>query len=255
MHQTLHKIALFMLLPMSSVSAFAEEESKKQSAGELTGNLTLVSKYIYRGSEENDDVAVQAGLEYAHNSGFIAGYWGSTLGYDPSDADKDSGFENDIYIAYAKQVNDDLAFRSQVTAYVYKDGGSVYEENDRRRTTGFELTNNITYKDLNVGVGVMLADASYSNAGDVYVSAAYSYTLPYEISLNSSLGLSFFNDKRDDAVIITKKHFAFTEARLGLSRSIFNTGIDASFDYIWGGKDRQGGSLDDYALFGLNYSF
>ncbi|MEX5442103.1 TorF family putative porin [Acinetobacter schindleri] len=53
--------------------AFAED-TQNLSRGELSATIGVVNKYIYRGSEENDDPLVQFGLEYAHNSGIFLGY-------------------------------------------------------------------------------------------------------------------------------------------------------------------------------------
>ncbi len=180
MHQNLHKITLSLLLSMSAMSAFAEEKTTSATAGQLTGSFAVVSKYIYRGSVENDDVALQAGVEYAHNSGVTVGYWGSTLGYDPSDdsEDKDHGFEHDFYLAYGQQISQDWRYKVQATAYYYQDGGTVYAENgDDRKTTAFDVLGELAYKDLTLGAVVVLTDASFANAGDVYLSAAYRYAL------------------------------------------------------------------------------
>ena len=255
MHQSLYKIALVSLMSMSSASVLAVEESEEKAVGKFSGNLALVNKYIYRGSEENDDISLQVGLEYAHNSGLVVGYWGSNLNYNPANDDKNSGIENDLYVAYQKQVNEDFGFRSQLTAYIYSNAGSVYQDNDKRTTNGYELINIFIYKDLALGASVMLADASYANAGDVYLSAAYSYALPYDISLNSSIGFNFYNDRRDDSIVTTTKDSAFTEARLGISRDLGETGLQASFDYVWGGKTRTNERYDDHAVFGITYNF
>lgn len=255
MQPSLPKITLTGLLTLTSVTTFAEVEPKSKSKGELTGNVAVVNKYIYRGSEENDDASLQIGFEYAHQSGLFIGYWGSNLNYNPAISDKSSGIENDLYMGYQKEVTEDLSFRSQLTAYVYSNAGNVYEDRDKRSTNGYELINTMTYKELTLGASVMLADASYANAGDVYVSAAHSYALPYDFSLNSSVGFSFNNDRRDDAVLTTSKTTTFTEARLGMSKDFADTGLQLTLDYIWGGKTRTGDNFDNYTVFGMNYSF
>jgi uncharacterized protein (TIGR02001 family) len=49
---------------------------------ELAGNIGVHSKYLLRGiGLENDNTAVQGGIDYTHESGFYAGWWGSNLGY------------------------------------------------------------------------------------------------------------------------------------------------------------------------------
>ncbi|KAB0629286.1 hypothetical protein F7P75_02740 [Acinetobacter gandensis] len=255
MNQLYKKTVLATLFALGSISAFAADET--QANGAWSGSLGVVNKYIYRGSEENDKPAVQAGLEYGHNSGFFAGYWGSTLNYDPTDDTQSHGFEHDFYVGYGRELNENLSYKSQVMAYVYQGGGSIYNEDrsEKRRTTGVEFLNDVTYKDLTVGIGVLLSDVSYGNAGDVYLNAAYSYVLPYDVSLNSAVGVSVFNDSRDDSLLSTTEDVVFTEARLGVSKPLADTGIEFMSDYVWGGKDREGERLDDNVVVGLTYSF
>jgi uncharacterized protein (TIGR02001 family) len=256
MHQTSHKIALSLLLAMSTMPAFAEEETISPAAGVLTGSFAVVNKYIYRGGVENDDVALQAGLEYALQSGVSVGYWGSTIGYDPSDKDRDHGFEHDFYVAYGNEINQNWNYRVQGTAYYYQDGGTVYaEDGSKRKTTAFDVLGELAYKDLTLAASVMLADASFANAGDVYLSAAYSYALPQNFMLNTSVGASIYNSSRDDSMIETTNDVAFNEARMGVSKEIANTGATASLDYVVGGKDRFDTDFDDQVVFGLNFSF
>ena len=256
MHQISKKIALGAVLAISAYSSFAAETSAP-THGTISGSATVLNKYIYRGGEENDDVTLQAGLEYAHNSGFFAGYWGSTLMYDPTDETEEHGFEHDFYVGFANDINEDWSYKTQIVSYVYQGGGSIYNEDrsDKRRTTAVELINDINYKDFTFSTGVLLNDVNYGNAGDLYLSAAYSYALPQDFSLNTSVGAFVYNDAQDDDFVTTNKHLTFSEARLGLSKPLANTGAELSLDYIWTGKDREGSSLDDHFVIGLNYSF
>lgn len=255
MSQFYPKAILAALVSLGTVSAFAEQVAA--DAGVWSGSLGVVNKYVYRGSEENDKPAVQAGLEYAHNSGVFAGYWGSMLNYDPTDETQSHGFEHDFYVGYGRELNEDWSYKSQIMAYVYQGGGSVYNEDrsEKRRTTGVDFIHDVMYKDLRVGMSVLLSDADYGNAGDVYLNAAHRYALPYDVSLNTSVGFSVFNDSRDDSLLTTTEDFVFTEARVGLSKPIADTGIEFSTDYVWGGKNREGEHMDDNVVVGLTYSF
>lgn len=250
-----HRTAMALLLALTSFHAFAADNAEASRA--LTGSVSILSKYIYRGGVENDDAALQAGLEYAHSSGAFAGYWGSTLDYDSTDESKDSGFEHDFYLGYGRTLNEDWSYRTQLTAYVYQNGGAVYSEDgsEKRRTTGVELLNNIDYKNLSVGLAVMLADVNYSNAGDIYLSAAYEHALPQDFALRTSVGGFIYNDRRDDGIVETAEHAVFSEARIGLAKALGKTGAEAVLEYVWGGRDRMGESLEDQTLIGLNYSF
>ena len=247
---------ILSLVLLTSVATFTQAESVDSTTEHtISGSAAVVSKYIYRGAVENNDVALQFGLDYEHESGISVGYWGSTLDYNPSKEDKDSGFEHNFYVGYGRELNENWSYNSQIVAYVYQDSHKVREDGESRRTTAFELLNDLTYKDLSLGLAVMLADASFANTGDVYLSAAYSYPLPQEFSLNTSIGASIFNDHRDDAIVQTTKNFVFSEAKLGISKEIAATGLNASLDYIWGGKDRVGEKFDDHTVISLTYNF
>lgn len=237
-----------------STVAFGEN-NKIFANGEWSGNIGVVTKYVYRGGVENDDVALQGGVTYTHNSGVFLGYWGSTLDYDSKG--RDHGLENDFSIGFAHDLNDDWSYSTLVTAYVYQNGGHTYNDlrTDKRSTTGYDLVNNLSYKDLSFGLSVSLADANYGNAGDVYLSTAYRYELPYDLSLNTVVGASFYNDRRDDLIIQTPKNFIVNEVRLGLSKVLLNTGMEMTLDYIWGVKDRYDEKLDDHLVYGVSYHF
>lgn len=240
---------------MASNFIYAAQAPITPSNGVWSGNIGAVSQYIYRGGVENDKVAVQAGLEYAHKSGISMGYWGSTLDYDSTDETRNHGFENDFYIAYGDEINPDLSYSLQATAYVYHHGGTIYGDEHKRTTTAFDVLGELAYKEITLAASVLLADASFGNAGDVYLSAAYSHTLPKNVIVNASVGGSAYNSSRDDELIQTTKDFAFNEARIGLRRSIANTGVIASLDYVVGGEDRLGEDFDNHVVFGLNYYF
>ncbi|QOW44716.1 MULTISPECIES: TorF family putative porin [Acinetobacter] len=242
------------LLLISSV-VYAEDTALTHSNGVLSGSVGTVSKYIYRGGVENDDIALQAGLDYAHKSGISVGYWGSTLDYDATDENRHRGFEHDVYMAYGHEIRPDLSYNVQATAYVYHHGGTVYGDEHKRKTTAFDVLGALTYKEVTVAGSVLLADASFGNAGDVYLSAAYSHALPKNFTLNASVGGSAYNSSRDDEMIQTTQDFAFNEARIGLSNHLAESGVVASVDYVLGGEDRLGEDFDNHVVFGLNYNF
>jgi len=72
------------------------------SAGETSGSVTLTSDYLFRGiSQTNQNPAIQGGLEYATDSGFYVGAWGSSISWlSDSDPDISSQVEVDGYLGY-----------------------------------------------------------------------------------------------------------------------------------------------------------
>lgn len=252
-----NKISLAMLFAVVTTPAFATEQIEPTAQGQWSANIGVVSKYVYRGSVENNDLAIQGGFGYTHRSGLLVEYWGSTLDYDPSDENKTHGFENDFYIGYTNEINENFSLSTKLAAYFYHRGGSVYNEDltEKRQTTGTEWITQLDYQNLALSMAVSLSDVNYGNAGDVYLSAGYSYELPQDFAINTLLGVNVFNSSRDDSLIETRKSSVFNEARLGLSKSFADTGVDMTLDYIWGGNDRTNENLDDHLVFGLSYSF
>lgn len=244
-----YKVILALLFSTFSYSTFAAES-------EISGNVGVVSKYIYRGGVESNDLAAQGGLEYAHQSGMRVGYWGSTLDYNPGREEKATGFEHNLYIAYGQQLTTNWSYRLQSMAYIYHDANKVSaEQGDQRDITTYDVSANVIYKNLNLSAAVIVADAATSNAGDTYLGAAYSHPLINDFSLNTSIGATAYNSSRDDQIVTTTKDFVLSDARLGLSKQFANTGLLASVDYIYGGKNRIGEDLKDHVVFGLNYQF
>lgn len=256
MPRALYKKILATMMMLSSTAVWAEVEEAAPTHT-FSGNIGVVSKYVYRGSVENHDLSIQGGLGYAHKSGLLAEYWGSTLDYDPSDESRNNSFENDFYIGYARELTENLSFNTKLAAYFYHRGGSVYNDDrsEKRRTTGTEWVSEVAYKNLAVNLGVALSDVNYGNAGDVYLSAAYSYPLPYDFALNTLVGVNIFNSSQDDSMISTTEDLVLNELRFGVGKSFPDVGVDMTLDYIWGGKDRENGNLDDHLVFGVSYSF
>jgi uncharacterized protein (TIGR02001 family) len=68
------------------------------AGAQLTGHLSLLSDYIFRGESLSEDrPAVQAGLAYDHSSGLFIGALGSSVRVDPTV----SGLGGEIYGGYA----------------------------------------------------------------------------------------------------------------------------------------------------------
>ena len=256
MNSIISKLLWAVPICIFSDTSFAEDSKAAVEKGIVSGNIGLVSKYIFRGGVENNDIAIQGGLDYAHQSGVSVGYWGSTLDYDATDENHAHGFEHDFYLAYAQQINQDWRYKLQTTVYVYQNGGSVYgDSNDHRSTTAFDALAEIGFKDLSLNASVMLADASFANAGDVYLSATYNHVLTHDFNFKAVVGGSIYNSHHDDSLIQTTKDFAFNEARIGISKAIGDTGVTASFDHVFGGEDRLGHGYPNNEVFALNYSF
>lgn len=86
-----------------------------------SGSIDLVSDYVFRGvSQNNRDLALQAGVEYEHGSGFYAGVWGSNVSWLSDGADDVSNsLEFDGYLGWRTEFDGGIAFDVGVTQYYY----------------------------------------------------------------------------------------------------------------------------------------
>ena len=84
----------------------------------VSGNVTLVSDYIFRGVNlSGEEPAIQGGFDI-NQDGFYAGVWASS--------DSSSG-EFDLYGGYTYTMTDSVSFDVGVTRYYYPAGGSTTE--------------------------------------------------------------------------------------------------------------------------------
>ena len=86
-------------------------------AAEVTGNATLTSDYVWRGSTQTQgDPAVQAGFKLAGESGLYASVWGSNVEFAP---ETHASSELDFTVGWGKQLADEWAVDVNVLHYRY----------------------------------------------------------------------------------------------------------------------------------------
>lgn len=90
----------------------------------VTSTWTAVSDYDFRGiSQTAQDPALQASIDYAHDSGFYVGAWASNIdfGVDEDDGSglDDPKIEVDIYAGFAKTLDSGLSYDFGGVYYSY----------------------------------------------------------------------------------------------------------------------------------------
>ncbi|VAW88059.1 hypothetical protein MNBD_GAMMA17-1177 [hydrothermal vent metagenome] len=223
---------------------------------ELSGNIGVVSQYVLRGiGQENDRAAIQGGIDYANDSGFYLGWWGSSLGYNynapGSDAYTAQGFENDIYGGFAGSVGG-IDYNIGLLQYYYLN----VDDSDLT-----ELVLGAGYGPFSAQAQYLLNDGLWGNAGDTYWTFNYGTDLPSDFTLDVSLGYYTYND--DDAGndkggpdwIATTESSAFRHLNFTLSHPIGDTGADMGITYIIAGDNRGGVSTDDTMTMNISYGF
>ncbi|MFW2829128.1 TorF family putative porin [Sphingomonas sp. ID0503] len=102
-------------LVVLATPAFAQD-AEPAAPFTITGTAALTTDYRFRGiSQTNEKLAVQAGATIAHESGFYASFWGSSIDdYVYLDADA----EVDLILGYSKTV-DGFTLDGGVLYYLY----------------------------------------------------------------------------------------------------------------------------------------
>lgn len=122
-HKT--RSALFLACLLASSLASAQTAASQPAAPvpdyTLSYNVGAVTDYRYRGiSQSRLDPALQAGVDFAHKSGFYLGAWASTIHW-VKDAGGKSDFELDLYGGYKGEIAKDLSYDVGYLRYEYVD--------------------------------------------------------------------------------------------------------------------------------------
>lgn len=144
-------------------------------AGEWHGYLTAGSDYVFRGvSQANEEPAAQAGLDYAHVSGFFAGLFAASIEYPASPFYPDLGnLELDAYLGFGRPAGRDVSWDVALIHYAWPGSGA---ENDYQ-----ELGFNLHYEDF-ARLGITASDDARSGGASGWTA---------ELELRRALGGRF----------------------------------------------------------------
>lgn len=217
----------------------------------LSYNVGAVSDYRFRGiSQTSFKPALQAGVDFAHKSGFYLGVWGSNVNWIKDFAGAtDGSLEVDVYGGYKGAITDSLGFDIGVIGYQYPSNNAVTNAN----TTEFygALTYGVVTAKYSQSTGNFVANANSS--GSTYVEVAATFDLGNGFTLTPHVGRQYipnFNNTGDynDYSLTLAKDFGN-----GLSVSLAAIGTNASDSFY---KVTTFDNLGkNTAVLGLKYSF
>ncbi|MDF0534731.1 TorF family putative porin [Shewanella yunxiaonensis] len=151
------------------------------SQATVTGNIGATSNYLWRGvTQTANGAAVQGGIDYAHESGFYIGTWGSNVDFGD---DGDTTYEMDIYGGFSNSINDDWSYDVGYLYYGYPDASGSIDFG--------ELYGSLTWKWLEFGVAKFVtagSDVAADGLDDkdyTYYHVAASYPLADSITLGA----------------------------------------------------------------------
>lgn len=205
----------------------------------LTGHVDLVSRYILRGASstygpaspgvgnggadapESDRPALQWGADWTHPSGVYFGYWGSQVNYSYlrlgqsysdrgiSDFQSRKSIENDVYGGYNGKINETIGYTLGLTGYLYINGAHA---------NAAETKLGVSIGDVSLNAQTLLRDVVWGNKGDTYWTLNFSRALPYQITLNTSLG--YYTYHKQGRFLGSQDTLAGTACPMGQSFSV-----------------------------------
>ena len=150
----------------------------------FSANVAMTTDYRFRGISQNDkDFAIQGGFDYAHDSGFYAGIWASSVDFQIQTVD-DASSEVDLYAGFSGDFGNGLGYDVGVLTYQYPNADSsldydfteVYGKLSYKWTDALETTAQLAYTSDYFGGS---DDATYfSVAADYEVIIAERLDLP-----------------------------------------------------------------------------
>lgn len=243
--------ALILTALLASTAAMAQTQAPEPDYT-LSFNVGAVSDYRFRGiSQTSFKPALQAGIDFAHKSGFYLGAWGSNVNWIKDYAGAtDGSLEIDLYGGYKGAITKDLGFDVGVITYQYPSNTAPVNANTTEVYGA--LTYSIVTAKFSQSTGNFVANASSS--GSRYFEVAANFDLGNGFTLTPHVGRQTIPNQTNNAGDYTD--YALTLGKdfgNGLSVSVAAIGTNATDAfYKVGTFDNLGKSG---AVVGLKYSF
>lgn len=215
------------------------EEDTDWFPGSLSGNATIVTDYSFRGVSQTDrGFAIQGGFDWAHDTGFYLGLWGSNVHFD------DAYLEADFYGGYANSVGD-FSYDVNVIGYVYPQFSEAnYVE--------FVATGSYDFGFMSTNAGLVGSPDYYGTLGTgFYVPFGFAVPIPedikyFDISVDANAGYtSTEQDIFEDGY--------YWDWSTGVT---FSLPVGLSFDFRYVDTDvKDCHDCDARFVFGATYSF
>lgn len=151
--------ALVSVALLSALPSLALAQTAPASPHTVTGNLSFVTDYRFRGiSQTFEQPAIQGGFDYSHSSGFYLGTWGSnvtgSLAAGPSF--NNGNVEIDFYGGYKWALGKDLTLDLGGLYYWYP--GAKWAVATQDKYNNFELYVGLSYKWLSAKYSITTTD-------------------------------------------------------------------------------------------------
>ncbi len=228
-----------------SAPAFAQDEDESTSSITVSGNAAITSDYRFRGVSFSDgDIAVQGGIDVAHDSGFYIGTWASSI----EDSATFGHTELDLYGGWSGEVASGINIDVGLLYYVYPNGdGGIAGPSDYFEPYA-SISGTLGPVEAKLGVAYAPDQAAIGSADNLYVYSDLSSGIPSTpITLNAHLGYT-------DGSLSTATDGDNFDWSLGADWAI-TSNLTASVTYVGVGGVKVNDFTDDTVVFTLGVSF
>jgi uncharacterized protein (TIGR02001 family) len=196
-------------LVVGLVPAIAQAQAAKAPEPDytLTGNISLVSDYRYRGiSQTRLKPALQGTIDFAHKSGFYLGAFGTNIKWI-KDGGGNGNTELDLYGGYKGSIVGDLGFDVGLLQYVYA------KNNLNPSANTLEAYGGLTYKQFSLKYYHSLTNtfAFVNSKGSGYIDATGTFDLGDGWGVSAHVG---------HQTIKNNSSFSYTDYKLGVTKEL-----------------------------------
>lgn len=215
----------------SSLFVALSAASMQSQAVEVSGDVTFVSDYAFRGISQTDEApALQGGLTLAAESGLYVSVWGSSVDFGGQGT-----LELDVMLGWSGDIAEGWSADVGIMRY-------GYPNTEFEGSNFWEAYGSVSYKDFTLGL--TYSDDFYGNTGKYYyIYAGYSLALTENVAVDFHIGQNEFSD--DSSLSYLDYGVTLSTEVLGLGLSLAY--IDTDF------KDNK--LYDSRVVFGVSKSF
>ena len=233
-----------ILLASTAVPAFAQE-AESSSGISVSGNAAVTSDYRFRGVSFSDgDIAIQGGIDVAHESGFYIGTWGSSI----EDSATFGHTELDVYGGWSGEVASGITFDVDLLYYIYPNGeGGIAGPSDYFEPYA-SISGTLGPVEATLGAAYAFDQAAIGDDDNLYIYTDFSSGIPdTPISLNAHLGYT-------DGTLSTATDGDNFDWSVGADWAITEN-LTASLMYVGIGGVKVDDFTDDTVVFTLGVAF
>ena len=217
-----------------------------EGLGSFSANVGIFSEYSFRGIDQSgEEAAIQGGFDWAHDSGFYLGTWGSNVDFN----DNESVSEFDFYGGFSKELSNGVSIDLSLIGYTYP--GAYDSSNYDFMEYAIGLGKSIGPVALSFAVNY--SDEFFGESGDAtYVQGGLDYELPQGVTLSAHVG----HQSIDLETVYGAPDYVDYSVGGSYTLKSFDlsvTYVDTDVDDNWNSTDQSG--KEGRAIFGVSRSF